>query len=190
MWNESFFSAPQLKRDPLGITHAIIAMRASSYAAVLLIPVASSLAAQHSTSSTAVATVAQLYRDFAWEVVVEEPEWPGHALLDQPRAILLHYFDPHLTDLLLAERACTNQSREHGRLEFMPMWGSQDPAATELKVLPTQDSSVVVVTFRYPSNGGSIALTYHLQRNANGWRIRDIAQGSRWSLLALLSAKC
>ena len=79
-------------------------MKASSLALSLLVAAASSLAAQRADSSSAVATVAQLYRDFAWEAVVEEPEWRGHDLLDQPRAILLRYFDEHLTDLLLADR--------------------------------------------------------------------------------------
>jgi len=164
-------------------------VKASSLALSLLVAAASSLAAQRADSSSAVATVAQLYRDFAWEAVVEEPEWRGHDLLDQPRAILLRYFDEHLTDLLLADRACEKRAHEHCGLGFLPIWASQDPAAAELKVLPTQDSSVVVVTFRYPSNGDSVKLTYQLFHTRSGWRIHNISQGSRWSLLTLLSGK-
>jgi hypothetical protein len=164
-------------------------MKASSFAAILFLAQASSLAAQRATSSSAAVTVVQLYRDFAWEAVVEEPEWPGHALLDQPRAILLRYFDEQLTDLLLADRACENRTHGICRLDFLPIWASQDPAATELKVVPTQDSSVVVVKFRYPSNGDSVELRYQLLHTASGWRIHDISQGAHQSLLATLSGK-
>ena len=180
---------PQLKRDPLGITHAILAMKASVFAVILLVASASSLAAQRLTSPGAVATVAQLYRDFAWEAVVEDPEWHGHGLIDQPRAILRRYFDERLTDLWLADRACASRSRGICRLDFLPMWASQDPAATELKVLPTQDSRVVVVRFRYPSSRDSVELRYQLVKTKSGWRIDDVSQGSRWSLKALLSGK-
>src|SRR2546428_13926594 len=119
-------------------------MKASAFAATILAAAASSLATQHAQPPSAVTTVAQLYRDFAWEAVVEEPEWSGHGLMDQPRAILLRYFDEHLTDLLLADRACENRTHGHCRLGFLPIWASQDPAATDLKVLPTQEPSVVV----------------------------------------------
>lgn len=164
-------------------------MKASAFAVTLLVVAASTLTAQRARRQSAVATVAQLYRDFAWEAVVEEPEWHGHDLMEQPRAILLRYFDEHLTDLLLADRACA--SRTHGicRLDFSPIWASQDPGASELKVLPTQDSTLVVVTFRYPSGGDSIELRYQVLPTRRGWRIHNISQGSRWSLVALLSGK-
>lgn len=137
----------------------------------------------------AVSIVAQLYRDFAWEAVVEEPHWHGHELVDQPRAVLLRYFDERLTNLLLADRACN--ARTHGicKLDFLFMWDSQDPAATELKVLPTSDSGVVRVTFRYPNGGKSVYLKYKLVRTASGWRIDDIVNGSQWALRALLTGK-
>jgi hypothetical protein len=164
-------------------------MKAAAFAVILLVVSASSLTAQRARSPGAVATVAQLYRDFAWEAVVDEPVWNGHGLIDQPRAILLRYFDERLTDLLLVDRACVSHTHAICRLDFLPIWASQDPAATELKVLPTQDSSVVVVKFRYPSGGDAVELRYHLLKGKSGWRIDDISQGSRWSLLALLSRK-
>ena len=164
-------------------------MRTSFLSAIALIAGASSVLGQRARPSSAVLTVAQLYRDFAWEAVVEEPEWRGHDLLDQPRTVLARYFDQQVVDLLLADQACESRTHQHCGLGTSPIWASQDPAATELKVLPTEDSSVVVVKFRYPSNGESIELRYQLLHTGTGWRIHDISQGSRWSLLALLSGK-
>jgi hypothetical protein len=164
-------------------------MKTSAFAVTIVVVFVSSLTAQRAKPPDAAATVAQLYRDFAWEAVVEEPPWHGHDLIDQPRAVLLRYFDERLTDLLLADRACASRTHAICRLDFLPIWASQDPAATGLKVLPTQDSSVVVVKFRYPSGGDSIELRYQVLKTKRGWRIDDISQGSRWSLRALLSRK-
>jgi hypothetical protein len=176
--------------DLQGITLASGTMKASALATTLLLAAASSVAAQRAQPSGAVARVAQLYRDFAWEAVVEEPEWRGHDLMEQPRAILLRYFDEHLTDLLLADRACAKRTQGICRLDWVPWWASQDPGATELKVLPTQDSTVVVVTFRYPNTSlDSIKLRYQVLPTKRGWRIHDISQDSSWSLVAQLSGK-
>ncbi len=165
-------------------------MRASAFATTLLVAATSPLLGQARAPTDAVATVAQLYRDFAWEAVVEEPDWRGHGLLEQPRSMLLRYFDERLTDLLLRDRACQIRTRGLCRLDFDPIWASQDPGATELKVLPTQDSAVVVVTFRYPNiTRDSIALKYQLKRTKSGWRIDDISQGTEPSLATLLSRK-
>jgi hypothetical protein len=66
------------------------------------------------------------------------------------------------------------------------MWDSQDPGATDLKVLPTGDASVVTVQFLYPGRSTPIRLSYHLSHTARGWRISDI-RTPKWSLAKLLS---
>jgi hypothetical protein len=137
----------------------------------------------------AVDTVAQLYRDFAWEAIVEEPQWPGHALLDQPRDVLLRYFDEALTDLILADRACAARTHSICRLDFCPIWNSQDPGATGLRISPTEDPTVVLVRFLYPSNRQLMELTYHMVETRRGWRVHDIDYGGGMSLLALLRLK-
>ena len=136
---------------------------------------------------TATAVVAQLYRDFAWEAVVEEPDWPGHGLLDQPRSLLSRYFDDTLVSLILKDRACAKRTKEVCRLDELPIWDSQDPAATALKIAATPDPTVVTVGFRYPANGQQITLAYHLVKTRAGWRIHDIVSHIGGSLLARLT---
>ena len=134
----------------------------------------------------AVDTVARLYRDYAWEAVVEQPRWRGHGLLDQPREVLVQYFDDALTDLILADRACASRTGAVCKLDFSPIWASQDPGASGLKVSPTTDPTVVAVEFRYPSNAQLIELSYQMIETRSGWRVRDIDYGGGRSLLAIL----
>jgi hypothetical protein len=153
--------------------------------AVLAISLSSLSAAPPPTGADAV--VSQLYKDFAWEVAPNHPEKPG--LIDQPRAVLRRYFDDSLTNLILADRACAERTHEVCRLDFSPIWDSQDPAASGLKVSVTKDPSVVRVTFRYPGSNEPMDLSYRMTKTQTGWRVHDIAYKSHESLLTLLRAK-
>lgn len=163
-------------------------MKALVFVALLATAALGAAPAQRRPISGPVATVAQLYRDFAWEVVVEEPSFDDHGLLDQPRPVLQRYFDDRLTDLWLADRTCAAKSHEICRMDFLPIWNSQDPMASGLRIAQSADSNVVGVTFRAYEDR-TVRLTYHLTRTPRGWRIDDIRNGSEWSLRQLLSGK-
>ncbi len=153
--------------------------------AVLTISIATLFAAPPPTGSDAV--VSQLYKDFAWETVADHAEKPG--LIDQPRAVLRRYFDDGLTNLILEDRACAERTHEICRLDFSPIWDSEDPGASGLKVSATKDPNVVRVTFRYPGSNELMELSYQMTKTKDGWRIHDIAYHSHASLLSLLRAK-
>jgi hypothetical protein len=148
------------------------------------------LPAQQLKVSGAVRVVRQLYADFACEAVIDEPDCDSqHQLLDQPRTVLERYFDTALARLWVANRACENRSHESCGIEFLPMWDSQDPAGTFIRILPTADSTKVDVELRHPYYKEPRVLRYTLIRTGAGWRVHDIAKGSEWSLLALLAGK-
>jgi hypothetical protein len=127
--------------------------------------------------------VFKLYRDYAWEAVMAA----GYdGLMQQPPRILKQYFDDNLTDLILRDRKCSEKG-EICRLDFVPIWASQDPAAVDLTVEKTNKKNIIKVTFRYPSNKENIELKYRVTNTPKGWRISDIV-GKEWSLLALLSS--
>jgi hypothetical protein len=132
--------------------------------------------------------VTRVYRDFAWEAVIEEPVAAGKTLAEQPRDVLIRYLDDALTALILEDRACVRRTGEICRLDFVPIWGSQDPAgASGLHVSTARDApDVVSVRFRYP-NGEVAKLTFRMARTARGWRIADIAYGSSPSLVTVLT---
>lgn len=109
--------------------------RAAFFILVLLFAFAQ---AEPRQSSGAVATVVHLYREFAWTAVIAEPEDNG-AFGDRPRAVLGKYFSPGLIELLKKDRLCTSRTKEICGLDFDPIWASQDPAATEMKI--TEDYS-------------------------------------------------
>jgi hypothetical protein len=133
--------------------------------------------------------VSQLYRDFAWEAVMHQPSWIG--LMDQPRGILERYFDKKLTTLILQDRTC---AKKEGvcRLNFLPIWGSQDPSASDLEVQQSDKAHIALAKFRYPSTDEMVTLMYQLTKTSKGWRISDISgimNGTKWSLLSILESQ-
>lgn len=128
--------------------------------------------------------VLKLYRDFAWEAVMDVPAWPG--LIDQPKNVLERYFDDKLTSLILKDRAC---AKKQGlcRLDFLPIWASQDPSAGDLTVEESGEPHIVLVKFRYRSTNEEVQLKYRMSKTTRGWRISDIT-GSDWSLLSILGS--
>jgi hypothetical protein len=155
----------------------------------LLVVCASAAYAEPNTKSGAIQVVAQLYRDFAWEAIIDEPKWVGHDLLDQPRLVLERYFDHNLATLILQDRQCATQTQEICRLDFSPIWASQDPGASETKIIAGATPDIVSVKFRYPSDGTKIELSYRMVKTNVGWRIADIRYSSGSTLLSILSAK-
>lgn len=138
--------------------------------------------------SPQVKIVAALYRDFAYEAVLEEPSTQSPVLVEQPRQVLLRYFTPKLVELLLQDRRCVSTSHEICRLDFMPLWGNQDPFGTAVQVLQGSTAEIVNVRLRYPSSAH--LLTYHLTQANGEWRIQDISYGDgRSSLAEILGSK-
>lgn len=131
--------------------------------------------------------VMQLYKDFSWEVVMSYA--PSAHLIDQPPKLLEKYFDDKIISLLVRDRECA-QRQGMCRLDFSPLWASNNPAASRLDVQQNADPGVVSVSFLTPGSNQRIGLTYQLSRGARGWRISDIRSTTpAWSLLSILSSK-
>lgn len=160
------------------------------FAARLLIPAGLIFAAScdRGGEASAISVVQQLYADFACEAVVSEPVCGAqYDMVNQPRAVLARYFDDQLVQLWLADRECATRTREICNLDFAPIWDSQDPSGTSVRILATADSGVVdVEVYRHPTSEKTV-LRYTLVQTRAGWRIHDIAHGDAWSLVALLS---
>jgi hypothetical protein len=129
--------------------------------------------------------VTQLYRDYSWEVDSRSRAKDAISLIDQPASELARYFDSELVSLLIADRECVRRSGEICRLDWDPIWDSQDPAAEDLTIRSIQ-TNVVVVRFRHPFTGEERKLDYHLVKTMAGWRISDIRYQNGTSLLRTL----
>lgn len=165
-------------------------MKAFTFVCATLSLTASLGSAQRSKPPAAVAVVRQLYADFACEAVVDEPGCDTqHEFVDQPHLVLAKYFDDRLTRLWLADRNCAARTHEVCRLDFSPIWDSQDPTGTYVRILATPDSAAVDVQVRHGPTSKKSILRYTLVKVPAGWRIHDIVRGKEWSLVALLSRK-
>ena len=137
-----------------------------------------------------VGLVRQLYADVSCEAVMDEPRCPADRDLSlMSRAQLARYFDGRLLDLWLRDWECVTRRREICNLDFAPLWDSQDPAGTTVRVLAGDRANHVVVELRRPASTDVVRLQFELVRGAVGWRIRDVSKPTVWSLVALLSRR-
>ncbi len=130
--------------------------------------------------------VAWVYRDFAFDAIML-PYWKNASLIEQPRKTLLLYFTEELALLILKDRQCVKETHEICKLDFDPIFVSQDPGVIDLQISPADKSNTVRVQFRYPGNGEKIGLAYQVEKTTRGWRIRDIIYSDGRSLRKLLS---
>lgn len=137
---------------------------------------------------TPAAVISQLYRDYAWEVVLQ-PVRSSRTLFDEPREVLVKYFDDSLTVVIERDRACMERTNEVCSVSGVPIWDSSDPQAHDLLVAAI-DSVEVEVSFRrlHPlPDGEAVKLSYRMVMTARGWRVRDIVRHDGGSLVKTLS---
>ena len=133
-----------------------------------------------------VKVVANLYRAFAYESVVEEPN-TGVGFLDSAAVEQLKFLTPRLMALIRKDRKCTITTHEICKLDWLPLWGNQDPFGASVKVKATSDTNKVNAEVRYQEEVKT--LTYTLRHLEVGWRIDDISYGTtRPTLRETLSA--
>ena len=156
---------------------------------VLLLTAASLAAHAQDKVAAEVEVVARLYRDFAWEAVIDQPAKGRISFIEQSIRDLQRYLEPGLAALLRADRACVSRSKEFCKLDFDPIWASQDPGATELKIKAGAKNGVVEVSFVHPGSGQRIQLQYEVARTAAGPRIYDIRYEDGSTLRAILQGK-
>ena len=117
--------------------------------------------------------IKRLYEAYAWESTDNSPKGKT-PFINEPRAELVKYLEPTLAEALLQDRQCAKQTRQICRLDFSPMWASQDPGARELQVKRGSNASRVKVSFTYPGSGERIVIEYELSVTAAGPRIREV----------------
>lgn len=133
-----------------------------------------------------VAAVRALYARYAEEAAIDDTLSP--TLASAAPAVLRRHLTEPLTRLLLRDRACQQRTREICRLDFAPLWDSQDPAGTSVRLHWDAGQKRVVAELRR-GDGSARALAYSLVKQKDGWRIDDIDFGvGRPSLRQLLCA--
>ena len=145
------------------------------------------IAQAQSAPTGAVAAVVKLYRDFAWGAVSDDPELSQLDLFGRSQAEMARYLDSKLIALVMQDRACSRKTQGVCNLDFSPIWDSQDPVGTTVKIKPTPDSNVVAVTLTFRDQDRKSELQYVMTKSTAGWRVRDIRYNSHKSLVEMLS---
>ncbi|MES2821600.1 MAG: hypothetical protein V4812_21710 [Pseudomonadota bacterium] len=132
--------------------------------------------------------VVDLYKEYAWEAVIEEP-MDGTTIHLAPVTTLRHFFTEELSQLIVADREYMARTHEIGRIDFALLWASQDPDATRLKIRSSSSPDEVEVSYTSPSNRSEIRIIYEVSLLSSGEaRISDIRYGHAGSLKASLQA--
>lgn len=158
-----------------------------THTAFLASTLIASLAHAEPALSPQVELVAELYRQHACEAVIEVPALSRCALSDQPKAHLLRFFYPKLAEALDQDRDCRAKSQEVCRLDFMPLWDSQDASGAVVTIRAAKEAGTVNASIQYAQVRRVV--TYLLKEGAHGWRIVDIRFGvNRPSLMHTLTS--
>ena len=127
-----------------------------------------------------------LYARFAAEAVIDDAKTTG--LADATPAVLRQHFTEELAWLWLRDRNCVRRTREICRIDFQPIWASQDAAGTTV-TLRWDAGAKRVVAMLGPVGGPMRALAYSVTREGGAWRVTDIDYGpGRPTLRQLLTA--
>ena len=154
--------------------------------ATLLLTLSDASWAGSAPVSPQVAAVVRLYQDFAWTALIDEPQtYAGFA--EQRAPVLARYLTPRLVRLFTREQQCLRTTHELCRLDMDPIWASQDPAATAMTIVPGATPDLVEARYRYPSNGETIHLRFHMVRAGRRWLIDDIDYDAAPSLRTMLA---
>lgn len=141
-----------------------------------------------SDRSAADQLVEKLYRQFAWEAIMGGPEFRQPGLLDQPQSVLEQFFTPEITTLLLKDRAEAAVAGEVGRIDFLPLWASQDPSASDLSIAAGSQADTVAVSFLPLGAENRTELVFIVKETPSGLRIADIEYPGGYSLATLLKS--
>ena len=129
----------------------------------------------HAAEDARLAVVERLYQDYAWET------GPGVSkrtpFLNEKSSVLSKYLTKSLSRLLLEDRKCSERTREICKLDFSPIWNSQDPEGTKFRVMSIGPDNAVAVSIVYPGQR-SVTLALDVVQTEEGWRINDIHSSS------------
>lgn len=96
-----------------------------------------------------------------------------------------------MTKLIIADRRGKLSSEELCGVDFAPLWASQDPGASMLKVTAANKADSVAVEFTYPSSGEQIRIRYRMIKTTAGEsRIDDIEYTDAGPISELLGVGC
>jgi hypothetical protein len=152
--------------------------------ALLLVP-APVLAADRSDGER---LVESLYRKYAWEAVIGMPDPSQPLLMGEPKAVLQQFFTPELTGLILRRREEAARSGDVAPLDFVPLWSSQDPSASDLRVSAGPKLNTVAVSFQPLGAEARTEILFVLEETPVGIRIADMEYSGGYSLSSLLKS--
>lgn len=115
--------------------------------------------------------VAWLYRDFGWECFISD-HFYRDILIEQPKTVLARYFIPSLSNMIARDRAFEHRTQELGHIDFVPLFGSQDPeGASNLRISRIPGTNRVMVVYDQNGQRDIMEMQFDTIKTRKGWRI-------------------
>jgi len=125
--------------------------------------------------------VAWLYRDFGWEALISH-YFDKDILIDQPANVLKRYFTSRLAELIVKDREHVTRTKELGHIDFILIFGSQDPdGISNIRITRKPGTNVVSVLYDYNREKGVMKIDFKTVQTENGWKISDMHYKTRKS---------
>lgn len=105
----------------------------------------------------------------------------------QNRDLVGQYFTKELSDLIVKDAVAADG--EVGALDFDPLYETQDPQITDLKIVPTDSgaSGEATVEVSFHDSDKPRALTFRMRQDATkAWKIADIKYSDGRTLVEVL----
>lgn len=126
--------------------------------------------------------VENLYRDYAWEAA------PGNSrrtvFINETQRNLEKYLTKTLASQVHKDSVCTEKTKEICKLDFSPLWASQDPEGALVLSITSRTEKAVEAQIKYPS-GEIMSISFDVVETEFGWRIDDI-RTKDWALRRIL----
>jgi hypothetical protein len=118
--------------------------------------------------------VVRLYRTFGWECFLKTHS-DNDILINQPKTVLERYFVQKLSNMIVRDRAFERKAKELGHIDFVLLFGSQDPdGISNLRITKTPGTNTVVVIYDQNGQRDLMEMRFDTVKTNAGWRISDI----------------
>lgn len=156
--------------------------------AVALFSVSFAVFAAKPSANPYVSHVKRIYANFGAEEPGTQSGERQDTLTQQSESTQLKFLSPKLVNLIAKDKECAEKSEGPCQLDFSILWNSQDPTASDVRILPVRGTKSVIVRYRSAELSTPVTIRYELIMTKSGPLVSDIIYDGTDSLVSILQS--